>query len=82
MILALARIVNYDSRIIIYNYIILATVIMILNYDRTVITIINYNPKSFIVQATELITATIFMTIVRGPILNYICCHYSSVKIN
>jgi hypothetical protein len=60
MILALARIVNYDSRIIIYNYIILAAVIMILNYDPTVITIINYNPKSFIVQATELIMATIF----------------------
>ncbi len=32
---------------------VMATVIMIVNYDRTVITFINYNPKTFIVQATE-----------------------------
>jgi hypothetical protein len=29
---------------------------MIVNYDHTVITIINYNPKTFIVQATGLNT--------------------------
>ena len=29
----------------------MATVIMIINDDRTVITIINYDPKTFIVQA-------------------------------
>ncbi len=52
-IIAMARIVNYDSRIVIYSFIVLATVIMIVNYDRTVITIINYIHKTFIVQATE-----------------------------
>jgi len=31
----------------------MATVIMIINYDRTVITIVNYDPKTFIAQATE-----------------------------
>jgi len=30
----------------------MATVIMIINYDRTVITIVNYDPKTFKVQAT------------------------------
>ncbi len=53
-IIAKARIINYDSRIIIYSFIVLATVIMIVNYDRTVIMIVNYNCKTFIVQATEL----------------------------
>ncbi len=46
-----AWIINYDSRIVIYTFIVLATVIMIINYDRTVITIINYGRKTFIVQA-------------------------------
>ncbi len=52
-IIAKAGIVNYYSRIVIYSFIVLATVIMIVNYDRTVITIINYIHKTFIVQATE-----------------------------
>jgi hypothetical protein len=39
-IIAKARTVNYDSRIIIYSFIALATVIMIINYDHTVFTII------------------------------------------
>ncbi len=38
---------------VIYSFIVMATVIMIINYDRTVIMIVNYNPKTFIVQATE-----------------------------
>ncbi len=32
----------------------MATVIMIINYDCTVITIVNYHPKTFIEQATGL----------------------------
>ncbi len=32
----------------------MATVITIVNYDHTVVMIINYNPKTFIVQATGL----------------------------
>jgi hypothetical protein len=51
-IIAKARIVNYVSRIIIYSFLVLATVIMIVNYDHTVITIVNYVHKTFIVQAT------------------------------
>ena len=51
--LAKARIINYESRIVIYSFIILATVIMIVNYDRTVITIINYDHKTFIVRARD-----------------------------
>ncbi len=51
-IIAKARIINYDSRIIIYSFIVLATVTMIINYDRTVIEIVNYDRKTFIVQAT------------------------------
>ncbi len=47
MILALARIV-------IYSFIVLATAITIINYDCTVITIVKYNRKTFIVQATGL----------------------------
>jgi hypothetical protein len=39
-IIVKARIVNYDSRIVIYSFMVLATVIMIINYDRTVITIV------------------------------------------
>jgi hypothetical protein len=58
MILALSiitktRIVNYNSRVVIYSFIVLATVIMIVNYDSTVITIVNYDRKTFIVQATS-----------------------------
>jgi hypothetical protein len=30
----------------------MATVVTIVNYDRTVITIVNYDPKTFTVQAT------------------------------
>jgi hypothetical protein len=45
--------INYDSRIIIYNFIVLAAVITIVNYDRTAITIVIYNHKTFIVQATD-----------------------------
>ncbi len=52
MIVAKARIINYDSKIVIYSFIALATVIAIVNYDRSVITIVNYDPKTFIVQAT------------------------------
>jgi hypothetical protein len=46
MILAKARIVNYDSRIVTYSFIVLATDI----------TIVNYECKTFIVQATEVFT--------------------------
>ncbi len=35
----------------------MATVIMIINYNCTVITIVNYDPKTFIVQATGLLTS-------------------------
>ncbi len=45
MILAIARIV-------IDSFIVVATVIMIINYDRTVIKIVNCDRKTFIVQAT------------------------------
>ncbi len=51
-VIAKGRIINYDSRIIIYSFIVLAIVIMIVNYDRTVITITNYESKTFIVQGT------------------------------
>ncbi len=43
-IIAKARIVNYNSRIVIYSFIVLATVIMSVNYDC----------KTFIVQAPGL----------------------------
>jgi hypothetical protein len=42
------------ARIVIYSFIVLATVIKISNYHCTVIMIINYNCKTFIVQATGL----------------------------
>jgi hypothetical protein len=51
-IIVKARILNYDSRIVIYRFIVLATVIMIVIYDRTVITIVNYDCKTFIVPPT------------------------------
>ncbi len=41
-VLAFAWIINYDSRIVIYCFIVLATVFMIVNYDC----------KTYIVQAT------------------------------
>ncbi len=41
-----------DARVVIYSFIVLATVITIINYDRTVIVIVNYDCKLFIVQAT------------------------------
>ncbi len=53
MILAKTRIINYDSRIVIYSFIVLATVITIVNYNPTVIMIVNYDGKTFIVQATD-----------------------------
>jgi hypothetical protein len=37
---------------IIYSFIVLATVIVIINYDHTVITIVYYNRNTFIVQGT------------------------------
>ncbi len=39
---------------VIYSFIVMAIVIMIVNYDHTVITIINYDPKTFTVEATGL----------------------------
>jgi hypothetical protein len=39
---------------VIYSFIVMATVIMIVKYDRTVFTIVSYDPKTFIVQATGL----------------------------
>jgi hypothetical protein len=39
-IIAKARIVNYNCMVVIYSFIVLATVIMIVNYNRTVITIV------------------------------------------
>jgi len=54
-ILAKAWIINYNSRIKIYCFIVMATVIMIVNYNCTVMMIVNYNHKTFIVQATDLI---------------------------
>jgi hypothetical protein len=38
---------------VIYSFIVMATVITIVNYNRTVIMILNYDPKTFIVQATS-----------------------------
>jgi hypothetical protein len=49
----MARIVNYNSRIVIYSFIVVATVITIVNYNPTVIMIVNYDGKAFIVQATD-----------------------------
>jgi hypothetical protein len=43
-------IVNYDHK----TFIVQATVIMIINYDRTVIMIVNYDHKTFIGQAADL----------------------------
>jgi hypothetical protein len=51
-IIAKARIINYNSRIVISSFVVVATVIMIINYNRTVIMIVNYDHKTFIVQAT------------------------------
>jgi hypothetical protein len=42
---------------VIYSFIVTATVIKIVNYDHIVIMIVNYDPKAFIVQATELLKA-------------------------
>jgi hypothetical protein len=39
-------------RIIIHSFIVLTTVIKIINYDYTVSMIVNYDCKTFIVQAT------------------------------
>jgi hypothetical protein len=47
-----ARVKIYDPSQCIYSFIVMATVIMIVTYDHTVITIANYNPKTFIIQAT------------------------------
>ncbi len=43
------RLSSYD-----HSFIVPATVITIVNYDRTVIMIVNYDHKTFIVQATGL----------------------------
>ncbi len=62
-------------RIIIYSFILLATVITIVNYDRTVITIINYDHKTFMVQATDWWTfKSIFFSF---SVINFFCswCH-------
>jgi hypothetical protein len=40
------------ARILIYSFTVLATVIMIVNYDHTVVMIINYVSKNFKNQAT------------------------------
>jgi hypothetical protein len=40
---------------------------MIVNYDRTVITIVNYNRKTFIVQATEPAPKTSFLFVIHSP---------------
>ncbi len=45
----------------------MATVITIVNYDRTVIMIVNYNPKTFIVQATALSASKNFFIIKLTP---------------
>ncbi len=37
---------------VIYNFIVMDTVITIINYDHSVITVVNYDPKTFKVQAT------------------------------
>ncbi len=68
MILAKARIVNYDSRIVIYSFIVLATVI---NYDRTDITIVNYECKPFIVQATEVFTTLYFLSNLQMGLISH-----------
>jgi hypothetical protein len=52
-IIAKATIINYNSRVVIYSFIVLATVMMIVNYNSAVITIVNYDRKTFIVQATS-----------------------------
>jgi len=52
-IIAKARIINYNSRIVIYSFIVLAIVITIINYNCTVVMIVNYDPKTFIVQTTD-----------------------------
>ncbi len=39
------------ARIVIYSFIVLVTVITIVNYNHTVLMIINYDRKTFIVQA-------------------------------
>jgi hypothetical protein len=39
--------------IVIYSFIVLATVIMIVNCNHVVIMIVNYDHKTFIVQATR-----------------------------
>ncbi len=51
-----ARVIIYDlslATIVVNSFIVLATVIKIVNYYHTVFTILNCNFKTFIVQATE-----------------------------
>jgi hypothetical protein len=48
------------ASIIIYSFIVLATVIMIVNYDHIVITIVNYDRKTFKVHATGVIVGKLF----------------------
>ncbi len=47
------------ARIVIYSFIVLATVITIVNYDGTVIMIVNQDHKTFKVQATVLLKTVV-----------------------
>ena len=38
-----------------YSFIVIAFVIMIVNYNFTVVMIVNYDPQTFIVQATGVV---------------------------
>jgi hypothetical protein len=69
IILTKARIVNHNTRIVIYSFIVLDTVITIKNYNCTVITIVNDDPKTFIVQATVITIENYNRTVIT--IVNY-----------
>jgi len=51
-VIYLALAVIYQAVAVIVVFIVLATIIAIANYNRTAITIINYDRKTLIVQAT------------------------------
>ncbi len=61
------------ASIIIYSFIVLASVIMIVNYNHIVITIVNYDRKTFIVQATGVIVGELFFHWQRGIIFPSVC---------
>jgi hypothetical protein len=48
-----ARVVIRILANVVYSFVVMATVIMIVNYNCTVITIVNYDSKTFIAHATE-----------------------------